>query len=270
MREACGRFLQSRNVDTPATVAFLHAHPDDEAIFTGGTMALLAERGHRVVLVVATSGELGIGDDGPGELARAREAETRHGCAVLGVDHIEFLRFGDSGLGGENPVGFVHQSLDDAAARLRSALGPFGAIDALVSYDPHGIYGHPDHVQAHRLAQRVARELGIASVYGSTVDREYLHFVETHVVVEAGLGERPAGRGLAASNLGMPSVLIDLAVDVRAMLGAKRQAMAAHASQLPADAPAFALGEQNFAAVYGYEWYLRSGPETVLDALPRG
>jgi len=268
MSDVGRRFVQSPIVDTPATVAFLHAHPDDEAIFTGGTMAMLVERGHRVVLVVATSGELGLPETGVDDLAASREAETRRGCESLGVSDVVFLRFGDSGLSGENVHGFFHQSIDDAANRLHRALEPFATIDALVSYDDNGIYGHPDHLQVHRVARRLADDRGIATLYESTVDREYLHFVETHVVVEAGLGHRPAGRGLAASTLGRPSLLIDLAVDVRPVLAAKRRAMAAHASQLPADAPAFALGVQNFAAVYGYEWYIRSGPAGPLDDLP--
>ncbi len=255
-------------METPATVAFLHAHPDDEAIFTGGTMALLADRGHRVVLIVATSGERGLPERGVADLAHAREAETRRGCEALGVEDVVFLRFGDSGRGGENPHGFAHQSVAVVAQRVTEALDRFSTIDALVSYDDHGIYGHPDHVQVHRLGRAIASDRGIASLYESTVDREYLHFVETHVVVEAGLGRRPTGRGLAASDLGMPSLLIDLTIDVRQALGPKRTAMAAHASQLPADAPAFTLGEQNFAAVYGFEWYVRTGAPSVLDELP--
>jgi LmbE family N-acetylglucosaminyl deacetylase len=255
-------------VDTQRTVAFLHAHPDDEAIFTGGTMAMLAEQGHRVVLLVATSGELGVPEDDVSDLALAREDETRTCCESLGVSDIVFLRFGDSGLNGENPAGFAHHAHTTATERIGRELVVFDEIDALVSYDDHGIYGHPDHIQVHHVARQVAHQLNISTVYESTVDREYLHFVETHVVVEAGLGERPVGRGLAASDLGMPSLLIDLAVDTRTVLEAKRSAMAAHASQLPADAPAFALGQQNFAAVYGYEWYLRTGPASAIDDLP--
>jgi len=73
---------------------------------------------------------------------------------------------------------------------------------------------------------------------------------------------------LAVSDLGLPSLLIDLTINVDGALERKRQAMAAHESQLPADAPIFALGQQNFAAVYGYEWYVRHGPTGPLDTLP--
>lgn len=256
-------------MDTPSTVAFLHAHPDDEAIFTGGTMALLAERGHRVVLLVATSGELGVPRTGANDLATEREQETIRCCRALGVDNIHFLGFADSGLHAENTSGFVRETTQTVIDAAVAALEPHGTIDALVSYDDHGIYGHPDHLQVHRCGRALQQHLEIATLYESTVDREYLHFVETHVVVEAGLGERPLGRGLAASNLGMPSLLIDLTVDVSEALDNKREAMAAHESQLPADAPAFALGQQNFTAVYGFEWYVRHGPAGPLDGLPQ-
>ncbi len=256
-------------METPHTVAFLHAHPDDEAIFTGGTMAMLAEQGHRVVLLVATSGELGVPRTTNAELAGERQQETLRCCQSLGVDDIVFLGFADSGVHGENQAGFVHQPLATVVDAARRALEPYGSLQALVSYDDHGIYGHPDHLQVHRVGRALQQTAQIRTLYESTVDREYLHFVETHVVVEAGLGERPRGRGLAASDLGMPSLLIDLTVDVNAALPHKRQAMAAHASQLPADAPTFALGEQNFAAVYGYEWYLRKGPAGPIDTLPQ-
>lgn len=253
---------------TASTVVFLHAHPDDEAIFTGGTMALLAAKGHRVVLLVATSGELGVVQQSATDLSTERELETMQCCDSLGITDVVFLRNADSGLHGENPDGFAYQPLTDISDRACQALEPYGTINSLVSYDDHGIYGHPDHLQVNLLGRALQTRLEIPTLYESTVDREYLHFVETHVVVEAGLGKRPIGRGLAASDLGLPSVLIDLTVDVRTVLDTKRQAMAAHASQLPADAPAFTLGQQNFAAVYGYEWYVRHGPVGPLDDLP--
>lgn len=255
-------------MDRPSTLAFLHAHPDDEAIFTGGTMALLAAQGHRVVLLVATSGELGIARSGA-DLATEREQETLRCCEALGVEHVHFLGFADSGLHSENPSGFAHESQQRIVDTAIEALAAHGPVDALVSYDDHGIYGHPDHLQVHRCGRALQRQLAIATRYESTVDREYLHFVETHVVIEAGLGQRPLGRGLAASDLGLPSLLIDLTLDVSTVLDHKRRAMAAHASQLPADAPAFALGQHNFAAVYGYEWYVRHGPAGPLDLLPK-
>jgi len=286
----------------PGTVVFFHAHPDDEAIFTGGTMALLARRGWRIVLVVATQGEKGetsplVGPDVP--LAVRRVAETARAAEGLGVERIEFLGYHDSGMAGatvEPPeAAFVRSSVDEAADRLGRILVEEHPR-ALVTYDERGVYGHPDHVQVHLVSLRAAERHGVPTVYEATVDREYLHFVETHLVVEASLAsqrperpsergagperpsergagpERPSERGagdlgLAASPLGLSTVEIDCTVDVRPVLEVKRRAMAAHASQIPESASALRLAEADFAAVYGFEWYARRGPAGPIDDL---
>lgn len=246
------------------SVVFLHAHPDDEAIFTGGTMTLLAQAGERVVLVVATKGELG------GATAEQRMAETCRAAEVMGVARVEFLRWRDSGMAGDpaNDAAdaFCRAPVDEAAAAVAALLEEERA-SAFVTYDEWGIYGHPDHVQAHAVGRRACELADVAVRYDATVDREYLHFVETHLVVEAG-GGRPSGLGLAATTIGMPTLLIDLTVDVRSVLDVKRAAMAAHGSQIPETASAMQLPVQAFAAVYGYEWFARSGPPGPVDALP--
>ena len=246
-----------------SAVAFFHAHPDDEAIFTGGTMAMLADAGHRVVLVVATGGELG------GATAEQRQEETCRAAELLGVARVEFLRWRDSGMAGDpgNDAldAFCRAPVDEAAAAVADVLLEED-VDALVGYDEWGIYGHPDHVHVHRIGRRAAELVGLPTVYDATVDREYLHFVESHLVVEAG-GGRPEGLGLAASSIGMPTLLIDLAVDVSSVLERKRAAMAAHGSQIPETASAMQLPVKAFAAVYGFEWFMRTGPPGPLDAL---
>jgi LmbE family N-acetylglucosaminyl deacetylase len=268
------------------TVVFFHAHPDDEAIFTGGSMRLLADAGVRVVLVVATRGEEGAGAPGHA-LAEQRELETRAAAHLLGATAVHFLGYADSGLG---PVvaatSFAAAPVDEAAARLEAILRAERAT-TLVTYDPHGIYGHPDHVQVERVGVWAAAAVSLATRYESTVDREYLHFVETHLVEEAGralpLGppddvgpgspaalhpsRREADLGLAATFVGLPSVLIDCTVDVRKVLDVKRRAMLAHASQIPPDSSAMRLSPAAFAEVYGFEWYARHGAPGPLDSL---
>ncbi len=272
----------------PGTVVFLHAHPDDESIFTGGTMALLAQRGWRLVLVLATQGERGetsalIGPDVP--LAVRRVAETAQAAEQLGAQRIEFLGYHDSGMAGaagpeqpseagdgsESDMAFAHSSVDEAADRLGTILGEEDPV-ALVTYDDRGVYGHPDHVQVHRVALRAAKRHDIPTLYEATVDREYLHFVETHLVVEAqrsGTSQFPerGELGLAATPLGLSTVEIDCTVDVRPVLEVKRRAMAAHASQIPESCSALRLPDSDFAAVYGYEWYARRGPAGPIDEL---
>jgi LmbE family N-acetylglucosaminyl deacetylase len=144
-----------------ATAVFFHAHPDDEAIATAGTMAGLAADGHRVVLVTATRGELGEVPEGllaPGEtLADRRALELDAACSVLGVARHEYLGYGDSGMEGEDsnndPGCFWQADVDEAAERLATILREEKA-DILTAYDEHGNYGHPDHVQVHRVGLR--------------------------------------------------------------------------------------------------------------------
>jgi LmbE family N-acetylglucosaminyl deacetylase len=249
-----------------ATVAFLHAHPDDEAIFSGGTMAALAQGGHSVLLIVATGGELGAAvRDAP--LAEARRAELESAARLLGVSSVHHLGYLDSGLAGDPANGatgaFFAADPRIAAARVADILGDAGA-DTLVVYDDHGIYGHPDHVQGHRVGLAAADLARVQHRYEMTVDREYLHFVETHLVEEAALA---GDLGLAGSRIGTASVEVDLTLDVRPHLDAKRAAMAAHRSQLPEHAPVFGLDPDRFAEVYGWEWYRRLGPRGPLDEL---
>jgi LmbE family N-acetylglucosaminyl deacetylase len=247
-----------------ATVVFFHAHPDDEAIFTGGTIALLTRAGVRVVVVIATSGEQGRHHGGESDLGDHRADETRAACAVLGVDRVEFLGYEDSGIAapGEpmSDAAFALADVDEAAAELAAVITDAGAT-VLVYYDEGGIYGHADHLAVHRVGRRAAELAGVATVYESTVDREYLHFVETHLVGLAVLSMHEA------VPTGVPTVLVTTTIDVTPVIGEKRAAMAAHASQIPADSTVLAFDDDTFAGVYGYEWYVRTGPPGVLDEL---
>jgi len=256
-------------VSTSGPVVFVHAHPDDEAIFTGGTMVRLAEAGVPVVLVVATGGELGEvpGDLGGGVLAEVRHAESRRAAELLGVERVEMFGHLDSGMAGDPrnaaPGSFWSQPVGEIAGRLAVLLSEVEA-SCVVGYDEFGVYGHPDHIQVTRMVSAAADEAGLATVYGSTVDREHLHFVETHLVEEAALA---GDLGLVRSRIGVPSVEVAAAVDVRRVLDRKRAAMAAHASQIPESASVLQLPMEHFADVYGWEWYVRQGPPGPIDRL---
>ncbi len=247
------------------TVLFVHAHPDDEAIFTGGTIARLAAAGLRVVVVFATNGASGPDS----ELARTRVAEARAACRLLGVARVEFLGFGDSGMDARDAgVGSFSRSDHDAvAARLVELLDEEHA-DALVVYDVGGIYGHPDHLAVHRVGRIAASLAGTAAVYEVTVDREYLHFVETHLVghaVQSLLGMEVRTN---AAPLGVPTVEVSVTVDVRGQAVLKRAAMAAHTSQIPPGSETLTMAVETFEGVYGYEWFIRAvGSAGPLDAL---
>jgi LmbE family N-acetylglucosaminyl deacetylase len=249
---------------------FFHAHPDDEAIFTGGTMARLSAAGERVVLVVATSGELGLPHEdvaGPHHLGAMRRAETESAAALLGVARVEFLGYHDSGLPGtadNDALGALWTApMSEVAQRVGRVLQEEEAC-GLVIYDEFGIYGHPDHLQVHRAGSLAASQVGTPVVYEATVDREYLHFVESHLVEEAVLA---GDLGLVRSHIGMPTVEVTTSVDVSSVLDRKRAAMAVHASQIPETTSALQLGLEQFAAVYGWEWFVRRGPPGPIDLL---
>lgn len=245
-----------------STVLFFHAHPDDEAIFTALTMRRLADHGHRVVLVTATAGELGV----PlfqlplgVSVGRRRRAELEAACAELGVARLVLMGRRDSGMPGD-PANGHRRALARArqhplASWLADVAVEEGAA-AIVHYDGNGIYGHPDHVAVHRIGATAAELAGVTS-YEATVDREYIHFVEQHLVE----GETPR---VGRPRVGTPSVEITTAVRGTASeLAAKRLAMAAHSSQIPPDT----MLAPSYDDVYGLEWYIRRGPAGALESL---
>ncbi|MGH9190556.1 MAG: PIG-L family deacetylase [Acidimicrobiales bacterium] len=231
-------------------VAF-HAHPDDEAIATGGVMARAAADGHRVVLVVATRGELGelpAGGLADGEtLAQRRVAETDAAAAILGVSRVEFLGYLDSGMvdtpDNDAPGAFWNADVDEAAQRLADILTEEQA-DVLTAYDERGVYGHPDHVQVHRVGVRAGELAGTPKVYLATVNRDYL--------------ER-AGFEVGDLDLGVAEERITTTVDVRDLLDVKRAAMAAHASQIGEASFFLTLPPDQFEVGFGQECFILVG-----------
>lgn len=246
-----------------ATLVTFHAHPDDEAITCGGTMARAAAEGHRVVLVVATRGELGEVEEGllaPGvTLADHRTVETEEAARILGVSRVEFLPYHDSGMIGtpENdaPASFWQADVDEAAALLAAILADERA-DVLTVYDEHGVYGHPDHVQVHRVGVRAAQLAGTGRVYEATVDRDYVLALRAQAL-ERGDESFGGGPDLDFNALGSPGHLVTTTVDVTAHLEAKRAAMAAHASQIGPESYFLNMTPEVFVAVWGNEWYIR-------------
>lgn len=258
-----GAYVDSVPPMAEPTVVFFHAHPDDEAIFTGGTMARLAASGVRVVVVLATLG--GLGDAGLGnvdELAELRLAEAKRSCEILAVDQLHLLGYADSGMSDQTvPSGaFAVANIYEAAEKLAVILRREQAT-ALVHYDEGGIYGHSDHLGVHRVGKRAAALVDLATVYEATVDHEHLHFVETHLVghAVASLHETAVA--------GVPTALVSTTLDVSSVIDAKRRAMAAHQSQIGPESEVMQFSPEIFEAVYGHEWYLRHGEPGLLEAL---
>jgi len=256
-----------------ATLTFFHAHPDDEAIATGGTMASLAAQGHRVVLVTATGGELGEVADGflrPGEsLGDRRALELAEAAAVLGVARQVFLGYHDSGMAGEESNArddvFATAELDEAVSRLAGILAE-EASDVLVTYDEHGGYGHPDHVRVHDVGTAAADRAGTPVVYLTTMDRDFMSALRREAA-ESDLGSADDLEG--TDTMGEPAARITTELDVTPWLAAKRAAMAAHASQITEESFFLRMPEDVFARVWGQEWFIRvrPGPDGLGDGV---
>ncbi len=163
----------------PRTILSLHAHPDDEVMLTGQLLAKAGAVGLRTVVVYGTRGEAGKTglDLGTETLGQRRETEARAACEVLGVDRVEFLDHVDSGMAGdpENdlPDAFSVAS-PDAVAETIAGLVADEDLLAVVGYDANGTYGHPDHVQVHRVAHTLADRLRTPWLLDATYNREYL------------------------------------------------------------------------------------------------
>ncbi|NNE74895.1 MAG: GlcNAc-PI de-N-acetylase [Acidimicrobiales bacterium] len=257
-----------------ATAVFFHAHPDDEAIATGGTMALAAEAGHRVVLVLATQGEQGEPIEGvlaDGEqLGDRRAAEVADAAAILGVHRYEFLGYRDSGMMGEptndEPDCFWQADLDEAADRLADILREESA-DVLTVYDSHGGYGHPDHIQVHRVGIEAATRAGVERVFESTMNRTRI-MAMVDAMIEADLADADMKERRANMDdepFGSPESSLTHCIDVAAIAGRKKAAMAAHASQIGPDAFFLTMPDDQFAASFGREWYIARFDGSAAD-----
>jgi LmbE family N-acetylglucosaminyl deacetylase len=258
-----------------ATLVCFHAHPDDEAIATGGTMVRAKQAGHRVVLVVATRGEHGeiVPDvliEGE-QLGIRRVAETFEAAAALDVDRVEFLGYVDSGMMGDltnhGPYSFWSADVDQAAHRLAGILreeqehGPV----VLTIYDDHGGYGHPDHIQVHRVGARAGEIAGVERVFETTMNRDQIR--EMLALAGPALEEAGAERPKVPEDdtFGSPAAIITHAIDVSAHLDRKLEAMRAHASQIGPDSFFLNLPPEAFAAAFGTEWFIAHGAPPRAD-----
>ncbi len=254
------------------TLVSFHAHPDDEVLLTGGTLARAAAEGHRVVLVAATNGEAGLAASElrtDGGLGRRRVAELERSAAALGCARLVLLGYPDSGWqDSARPGGFSQAPLEEAAARLARVLNEEGA-HALTTYDPAGGYGHPDHIQVHRVGAAAALLTDTPLVLQATLDRKLIQRAVR--LVQAIPFVLPEVRAAAFAQA--YSAATTHRVDVRDHLAAKRAAMVAHASQATADSAQRTLSlllrlpVPVFRLVLGREWFTEPGraPGARLD-----
>lgn len=245
---------------TGATIVAFHAHPDDEALLTGGTLARLAAEGHRTVIVVACDGVTG---EATGPAAGVRLDELRASATVLGAARVVCLGYADSGHGPlfypdpADRVRFARAPVEQAARRLADVLREEGA-QMLLSYDRQGGYGHRDHVRVHQVGAHAAELAGVR-VLEATLPREPIVRVFT-LLRAVRLVRRYDPAEIRASFT--PSAAITHRIDVRPFAAQKRAALAAHASQYRGKGRSARLFRllvhlptPLFALAFGREWF---------------
>jgi N-acetyl-1-D-myo-inositol-2-amino-2-deoxy-alpha-D-glucopyranoside deacetylase len=261
----------------------VHAHPDDETINNGATMASYAAAGVGITLITCTRGEEGdilvpdlthLSSSNNDSLGKHREGELADAMAILGVKDHRFLgepakHWRDSGMMGTKPNNrldvFWQANIDEAAGELVQVIREIRP-QVLVTYDEMGGYGHPDHIQAHRVAMRAAElamdpEIGagapweISKIYWNTMPRS---------VIQKGIDKmKEIGSDFfGVSNadelpFAKPDELVTTAINGTAFVGAKLAAMKAHPTQISVDGPFFALSDNVGLDVWGIEFYTR-------------
>ncbi|MFE0631578.1 PIG-L deacetylase family protein [Streptomyces sp. NPDC058864] len=256
-----------------ATVVAFHAHPDDEVLMTGGTLARAAAEGHRVVIVVATDGATGPAGDGE----PPRMGELRASATVLGAARVVHLGYADSGNGKvlhpdpPDRTRFVRADPEEAAKRLAKILLEERA-ELLLSYDANGGYGHRDHVKVHEVGRRAAALAGVGRVLEATIPRDLvvrcLKLVDR---LRIPLRHDAVAPGTAYS----PRSVITHRVNVRRFARQKQAALAAHRSQVtgtgrlaPVLRTLIRLPPAVFGLLLGREWFIAVGqasPSKVVD-----
>ncbi|MEU3093472.1 N-acetyl-1-D-myo-inositol-2-amino-2-deoxy-alpha-D-glucopyranoside deacetylase [Streptomyces sp. NPDC006967] len=251
----------------------VHAHPDDESINNGATMARYAAEGAQVTLVTCTLGERGevippaLRHLSGAALGGHRLGELKEAMRALGVTDFRLLggagRYCDSGMMGlpdnDDPGCFWQAEVDQAAGLLAEVILEVRP-QVLVTYDENGGYGHPDHIQSHRVAMRAVE---IAAEAGWDVPRVYWNRVPRSVAEESFARLNDELDGLPfdkAGSLGdVPGVVDDeritAAVDGTAYAAAKAAAMRAHATQITVAEPWFVLSNDLAQPLFTTEYY---------------
>ncbi len=264
-----------------ATLVCFHAHPDDEAIATGGLMLKASDAGHRVILVCATRGEEGEPVDGVlaagEELWERRMVELGQAAAILGAEAPRWLGYQDSGMMGEptndNPACFWQADVDEASTLLAEILREVEA-DVVTFYDDHGGYGHPDHIQVHRVGKRASEIAGVVHTYESTMNRTRIQQLMAVVdATDSGASTVDGPNVADMDEMGTPEENISFEIDVSDVIERKKQSMVAHASQIGPDSFFLNMPDEAFTAAFGSEWFnlpatTDTGGPKLVDLLP--
>jgi N-acetyl-1-D-myo-inositol-2-amino-2-deoxy-alpha-D-glucopyranoside deacetylase len=285
-------------LDHPRRLLFVHAHPDDETIGTGATMAKYAAQHALVTLVTCTLGEEGevlvpelehLAADRDDDLGQHRIGELAAACEALGVRDHRFLggpgRWRDSGMMGtsanDRPESFWQAPFDEAVRELVAVVRETRP-QVVVTYDDNGGYGHPDHIQAHRVATAAFDAAGDASYAPGEGEpwqpSKLYHTAFPKSVMQAGIDQLKASGetnffGVDSADdlpFGTPDGEVTTEVDARDWLEAKTAAMRAHRTQIEVDGPFFALSNNIGQRAFGVEYFVLARGERGPGDGPHG
>ena len=260
----------------PLTLMAVHAHPDDECITTGGSLARYSAEGVHTALVTCTGGEVGeISDPAlatPENLAEVRERELAEACRILGVSERFSLGYRDSGMMGtddnQHPASFWQADIDEATGKL-AAIVRRVRPDVIVTYNERGDYGHPDHINAHRVAVAAFHAAGDSprypehgpgpwtpsKLYYSAWPRSRFELMR-RLLREADMADLLSQEEEDSDwDITVPDELISTAIDVSAYLDAKRAALAAHRTQMAPDGFFMRIPETIWRQVWSTEHF---------------
>ncbi|GAA3741341.1 N-acetyl-1-D-myo-inositol-2-amino-2-deoxy-alpha-D-glucopyranoside deacetylase [Salinactinospora qingdaonensis] len=264
---------------TDRRLLLVHAHPDDESIVTGATMAKYAAEGAAVTLVTCTLGEEGevippelahLAADQQGGLGKHRIAELERACVAMGVRDHRFLggpgRYRDSGMMGaasnDHPDCFWRADVESAAHELAIIIREV-APHVIVTYDDNGGYGHPDHIQAHRVTLRAFAKAAERSLPGSPWRTNKLYAVsQPRSVLEESVarlrvspGPFTAPEQFTDIAPGVPDAVVTTRIDASPFWAAKTLAMRAHATQISVAGDRFALSNGIAQEISAVEYF---------------
>jgi N-acetyl-1-D-myo-inositol-2-amino-2-deoxy-alpha-D-glucopyranoside deacetylase len=256
------------------TLLVVHAHPDDEAISTGGAMMKAKAHGHRVALVTATRGEAGEiynmdERSSRPRLGEIRTDELKAAGEILGVDRIEILGYRDSGMvdtvDNKDPRSFHQAPLDEAAAKLAVVIRD-ERPDVVVTYAEDGIYGHPDHIKAHYVTNAA---LDLLEREGWAPKKLYYTAIPRSMMQEFMQQMPEDAQQRQNSNMrieGTPDELVTTRVDVHDYVEEKRKSFAAHVSQNDPNSWFTTMASQIYELAFGTEYYqlVRGKPGSSL------
>jgi N-acetyl-1-D-myo-inositol-2-amino-2-deoxy-alpha-D-glucopyranoside deacetylase len=264
-------------MNEPLTLMIVHAHPDDEVIGSGGTLAYYSDAGINTVLVTATLGEEGeivVNDlDTPenhARLAEIRLEELRKATEILGIKHQEFLGYRDSGMVGmpsnEHPACFHQADLAEATGRLVRLVRDYRP-QVLVSYNAVGGYGHPDHIACHKVTLAAFNAAADPTRYLETgpawTPLKLYEMSRPREQTQQGW-EQMRARGMKTpldnpdydiTRFTVPMAQITTALDVSAYMQRKRAALLEHRTQIAVDGPFFAMPEDISRQWFGVEYF---------------